>query len=43
MMAEEEKSVFVKNINSKLPPELLFVVFQFLNFSDLKEAVLVCR
>ena len=31
------------NINSKLPPELLSVIFSFLPFSDLKKALLVCR
>ena len=41
-MAEENKSVFV-NINSKLPRELLCIIFEFLSFSDLKDAMLVCR
>ena len=31
------------NINSKLPPELLSAIFRFLPFSDLKNALLVCR
>ena len=31
------------NINSKLPPELLSAIFSFLHFSDLKNALLVCR
>ena len=30
-------------INSKLPPELLSAIFRFLPFSDLKNALLVCR
>ena len=42
-MSDEKKSVFVTNINSKLPPELLCIVFQFLPFSDLKEALRVCK
>ena len=43
-MAEETKSLFVVgNINSKLPPEMLSNILQFLPFSDLKEALLVCR
>ena len=31
------------NINTKLPPELLSAIFSFLHFSDLKNALLVCR
>ena len=31
------------NINSRLPPELLAAIFQFLPFKDLKNALLVCR
>ena len=42
-MAEETKSLFVGNINSKLPPEMLSNILQFLPFSDLKVALLVCR
>ena len=34
---------FNANINSKLPPELLSVIFSFLPYSDLKKALLVCR
>ena len=30
-------------INSKLPNELLTMVFQFLPFDDLKKVLLVCR
>ena len=30
-------------INSKLPNELLTMVFQFLHFDDLKKVLLVCR
>ena len=41
-MAEQIKSS-VGNINSRLPPEMLCNVFHFLPFSDLKEALLVCR
>ena len=39
----EQTNWFVENINSKLPPELLSNIFKFLPFSDLKEALLVCR
>ena len=39
----DENTVFETNINSKLPPELLCLVFQFLSFSELKEVLLVCR
>ena len=31
------------NINKKLPPELLTIIFQFLPYDDLKNALLVCR
>ena len=30
-------------INSKLPNELLTIVFEFLPFDDLKKVLLVCR
>ena len=33
----------VGNINSKLPNELLTIIFQFLPFDNLKSALLVCR
>ena len=32
-----------KNINVKLPPELVCSIFHLLPFSDLKTALLVCR
>ena len=31
------------NINSRLPPELINTIFDFLPFDDLKNALLVCR
>ena len=38
-MADEKES----DINSRIPPELLSIIFQFLPFSDLKHALLVCK
>ena len=45
MMAEEAaaQSLVDEKINSKLPPEILSIIFQFLTFTDLKQALLVCR
>ena len=31
------------DINSRLPPELINTIFDFLPFDDLKNALLVCR
>ena len=42
-MAMSGKGSLVGNINSKLPPELLTNILQFLPFSDLKVALLVSR
>ena len=39
-MAEPES---VGNINSRLPNELLALIFNFISFEDLKNALLVCR
>ena len=39
----EQTNWLVGNINSRLPPELLSNILEFLPFSDLKEALLVCR
>ena len=33
----------IRDINSKLPPELLSCIFGFLPYGDLKNALLVCR
>ena len=40
---KEEEEEIAANINLKLPPELLSAIFRFLPFSDLKNALLVCR
>ena len=39
----EKGNPLVGKLSSKLPPELLSNVFQFLPLSDLKNALLVCR
>ena len=31
------------NINTKIPPELLTMIFHFLPYDDLNNALLVCR
>ena len=31
------------NINTKIPPELLTIIFHFLPYDDLNNALLVCR
>ena len=33
----------IRDINFALPPEVLSIVFGFLPFDDLKNALLVCR
>ena len=45
VMVEEAaaQSLVDGKINSKLPPEILSNIFQFLTFTDLKQALLVCR
>ena len=43
MADEASQSLVDGKINSKLPPELLCSIFQFLPFSDLKQALLVCK
>ena len=42
-MSQQGAEMLSKNINVRLPNELLTIMFQFLPFGDLKNAMLVCR
>ena len=44
-MTQSEKNpmVEISDMDQNLPPELLTNIFRFLPYSDLKNAILVCR